>query len=181
MLRNTAIIAMAGKPVHEGHFCLIERASRENDDVLVFVSTHDRSDGNVKISGKKMLDIWSLYLTPALQQNVTPVFCNASPVREIYEFIGKADPLQVSINIYGDPNDVEANFSDKSLQKYAKALNDAKQIKRVPIPRTQTVLISGTQMRDYIKRGAKNDFVRYLPQVLSVTAKNSIWEMLKTS
>ena len=179
-MHTTAIIALAGKPVHAGHFALFEKAARENDKVLIFVSTLDRTENNVKVSGKKMLDIWSSYLTPALQKNVTPIFCNRSPISEIYEFIGKADPRLVSINIYGDPHDVEGNFPDKSLEKYANALWLAKKIKRVSVPRTQTVMISGSQMREYIKRGAKHDFINNLPQVLSNSAKNSIWEMLKT-
>ena len=61
--RKIALISIVAKPYRTGHHELIKIATKENDEVLVFVSAVDRErKGEFTISGGAMKTIWKRYL-----------------------------------------------------------------------------------------------------------------------
>lgn len=174
---KVGILSISGKPVHLGHQCIIERASKENDQVVLFVSISNRERrGEIKIFGEDMKIIWEDFLENIMPPNVHIIY-GGSPIRQAYSTLGNASEqkLKNTYTIYGDPNDLAKNFPNDALKKYADYLWGNGQIKLLSIPRTETVNISSTQMRKFLETGEKEIFIKYLPRGVD---KEAIWEIL---
>jgi hypothetical protein len=181
--KTLGMIPIAGKPVHIGHWKLIEKAAAENDAVVVYTSSSDRiKTGEYPIKGDDFVRIWSDLLIPALPKNVKVKFVD-SPVRSTMHELGWLEQLVVqdrakvpTVNLYSDAADVELNFKDEDLKKYPYLLAAGK-VKKVGVERSSTVNISGTKMREFLRDDEKASFLKYLPPVSSA-AKEEIWTML---
>lgn len=181
-----ALIPIAGKPVHLGHWKLIEKAAKENERVVVYTSSSDRvRKGEFPIKGEDFVQIWSDILIPNLPKNVSVKFVD-SPVRAcLHELawleqkaaIDKDDVPTVSL--YSDKEDVEANFKDSDLEKYPTLLSGGK-VRKVGVSRSDTVNVSGTKMREFLQTGDKAGFFAHLPPV-SQKDKEAIWNILLDS
>jgi len=169
------LVPMSAKPLHSGHFGLIELAANENDEVHLFVSLSDRD----VISGKAMEKIWKTQIEAVLPANVQVSYVSI-PVRSVYEEIGLADEKKSKnvYQIYSDVVDIEKNFSDNSLKKYAKNLFKLGKIKRRGVERTSTVDISGTKMREFLKSNDKKSFISYMPKKIDA---NKAWNTLRSA
>lgn len=181
--KTIALIPIAGKPLHIGHWKLIERAANENDNVVVYTSSSDRAKkGEFPIYGDDFVKIWSDILIPALPKNVKVKFVD-SPVRSVMHELGwfeqslTQDAAAVpTINLYSDKEDVETNFKNEDLQKYPELLK-ANKINKIGVERTSTVNISGTKMREFLQSGEKKSFLENLPPVGNRN-KEEIWNIL---
>lgn len=173
------LVPLSGKPVHAGHVGLIKIASRENDHVLLFVSLSDRKrPGEVTILGSDMEKIWKGHIEPTLPGNVSITYTSGgSPVRYVYETIGKANEegSEDTYVIYSDPVDIEHNYPERNLEKYAGDLYAKGRIILEPIQRTETVDVSGTKMRAWLASGDKESFVSHLPPGIDGDA---VWDTL---
>jgi hypothetical protein len=155
---------MSGKPVHAGHWGLIEIASRENDEVHLFVSSSDRKrPGEMVISGEAMMQVWQEYLEPALPGNVAVTYGGA-PVGHVYKELeaAEAEESEDSFQIYSDVEDI-LKYTDDVLKKYAPSLFENGQIERRGVKRTETVPVSGTKMREFLEAGKVKQFSQMLP------------------
>lgn len=181
--KTIGLIPIAGKPLHIGHWKLIEKAASENDNVVVYTSLTDRiKKGEFPIHGEDFIIIWSDIFIPALPRNVKVKLVD-SPVRSVMHELGwfeqslTQDAAEVpNIKLYSDKSDVEVNFKDEDLKKYPELLKLGK-IEKVGVERTSTVNISGTKMREFLMNDDKDSFMRYLPPV-SNSQKEEIWNML---
>jgi hypothetical protein len=181
--KTIALIPIAGKPLHIGHWKLIEKAASENDSVVVYTSSSDRAKkGEFPIYGDDFVQIWSDILIPALPKNVKVKFVD-SPVRSVMHELGwfeqriTQDAAAVpTINLYSDKEDIETNFKNEDLQKYP-ALLKADKINKIGVERTATVNISGTKMREFLQKGDKASFIKHLPPVGN-KEKEEIWNIL---
>ena len=171
-MTTIGLVPMAAKPFHAGHFGLIQIAAKENDVVKLYVSLSDRDT----ISGKAMQSIWKDQIEDILPSNVEITY-GGSPVRNVYLEIGNASESnsQDNFTIYSDPVDAAENFSDKSLQKYAKNLYDNGSVITRGIERTSTVNVSGTKMRQFIADNDKESFKKFLPKNID---GNKYWNTL---
>lgn len=158
------LLGMSGKPVHAGHWGLIQIAARENDELHLFVSTSDRTrPGEMPIYGADMKRIWDEFLEPSLPSNVDVTY-GGSPVGHLYQELeqaeqeGSADTFQ----IYSDKEDI-LKYTDASLGKVAPTLLSAGQILRRGVDRNETVNVSGTKMRALLSAGDVEGFARFLP------------------
>lgn len=180
-----ALLAMACRPYHAGHHALIELASNECDKVHVYVSTSDRArKGEVTVYGDDMVTIWTDMIEPILPENVSVEY-GGSPVGKVWAELGEANELAYmrgdpgnSYVIYADPQDIAANFPEKSITKYAGDLNSLLRVTRRAVSRSETVDISGTEMRQYISDGNRLAFIRNLPKGLD---GNAVWNRLYAS
>lgn len=180
-MSKIALIAMAAKPLHAGHYELIKIASRENDYVLVFVSSADRKrPGEITILGADMMTIWSRYIQPTLPKNVDISYTNI-PIRELWKVLGEANEAESDDTyvLYGDVTDINANFPESSLKRYAGYLYDNGQIQLEPIERTSTVNVSGTKMRQWIQDDNEDQFITHLPKEIKSSGKK-IFSLLKS-
>lgn len=177
---RTGIICGSFKPFTSGHRKLIELASTENENVLVFASLKDRKNDEfeAKIYGEDMEIIWNQYIIPFLPVNVEVVFTQ-SPVREVYSFLGEMNEIgsPYIYKIYGDPDDIFQNFPTKSRERYFGDLYSSGRIKFIPVPRTNTEDISGSKMRQFLKTGMKREFMYYLPDGPGIE-KEKVWSLL---
>ena len=165
--------------------------------------------GQTPVFGADMKYIWNNLLKPNLQlpskvKIVTPdEGAAAAPVRSIHAvcgalkeaydagqemwtipFGGTARVADTTINIYSDDQDIVTNYSDTLMtQQYGELWNNqegAPSIRGVGVPRTATVQVSGTKMRQHLCDGDINSFVELLPPLPS-KVKQEIAEILSTS
>jgi len=177
------LIPIAGKPLHLGHWRLIERAAKENDRVVVYTTSKSRIERNqFPIKGEDFIKLWSDIFIPYLPKNVKVKFVD-SPVRSVVHELGwleqsltKDGSNVPTVNLYSDKDDVEANFKDEDLNKFPELLKTGK-INKVGVERSSTVNISGTRMREFLQTGDKESFLKYLPPV-SQSEKEEIWDTL---
>lgn len=177
---RVGLIGLSAKPYHAGHHTIIERAARDNDTVIVFVSLSDRKrKGEPTILGTDMRKIWHHHLKDIMPTNVQLVF-GGSPIRKIYAALGEANEAKSEDTywIYGDPNDLVENFPETGLNKYADYLWNNGQLHLSAMPRSETVDISGSQMRGFLWYGDKTSFLKYLPRGVD---GHAIWEILYNS
>jgi len=174
-----ALIPMAAKPYHAGHDGLVRLAANECDVVKVFVSTGDRKrPGEIPILGKDMLKIWTTYLEPSLPNNVEVQYVSV-PVSAIYKELEEAEAngsLDTFI-IYSDVEDI-LKYKDSSLQKSAREIYNDNRIERRGVERSETVDISGTEMRQLLQTGNIKKFVSLLPTAVRQHGRQ-IYDILK--
>lgn len=171
---------MSGKPVHAGHWGLIELASSENDSVQLFVSLGDRvRPGEVVVKGSDMARIWREQLEPNLPKNVTVGYVTA-PVQGVIKVIGDARQAASTdtFTIYADPHDLATIYTESLLSKYGGDLHTNGQIILRAVPRSETVDVSGTQMRAFISNGDKAAFIMNLPACVDGPV---VWDILSNS
>ena len=158
------LLGMSAKPYHVGHDTLVRMAASENDLVLLFISTSDRArSGELRVSGDTMQTIWWDYIEPTLPQNVTPDY-GGVPVAKVYAELEKAEAEGSTDTyvIYSDEEDI-LKYTDEALNKSAPNLFAKGQIKRRGVSRTETVDVSGTEMRDLLDDSDLVGFVSLLP------------------
>ena len=180
-MTKVALVLGSFKPVHSGHWRLIEIAASECDEVLLFVSTSDRRrKGEIPILGTDMQNIWTQYLEPELPGNITVEYDSVSPVVKMYEKLEKAnaenDKKTIYV-IYSDNEDI-LKYTNKNLKKSVPKLLNNKQIERRRINRAITVPVSGTKMRSYIANGNVKMFISLLPPPAQKNGKK-IYDLLK--
>jgi hypothetical protein len=174
------LIPIAGKPLHIGHWKLIDRASAECDRVIVYTTSKDRAGkGQFPISGSDFVYFWNDFFIPALPKNVKVRFVD-SPVRAVMHELGWFEQAVVkdseespTIRLYSDNSDVETNFPDSDLNKFP-TLKSAGKMQKVGVERSSTVNISGTKMREFLQNGDMDSFIKYLPPI-PMNQKKEIW------
>lgn len=173
------LVPMAAKPYHAGHDGLVRIAADENDSVMLFVSTTDRArPGELRVSGDTMQIIWWEYIEPTLPSNVTPDY-GGIPVSKLYATLEKAEAAGSTDTyvIYSDEEDI-LKYTDEALKKVAPNLFENGQIERRGISRSETVQVSGTEMREYIEEDDMIGFIALLPPAIQKHGKE-IFELLQ--
>ena len=144
--------------------------------------------GEAPVFGSDMRHIWTHLLKPNLQVSDKVDFVSpdegghAAPVRNVHivcDALKKAHDLgeetfnipytgivantqNTIINIYSDSEDIINNYSNEEMNRIYGDLWGS-QIKGVGIPRSSTVNISGTKMRQYLCDCNLEEFVSLLP------------------
>ena len=173
------LLPVSAKPYHAGHDGLVRIASNENDSVLLFVSTTDRArSGELRVSGDTMQTIWWDYIEPTLPQNVTPDY-GGIPVAKVYAELetAEAEGSTDTYVIYSDEEDI-LKYTDKALNKSAPNLFANGQIERRGISRSETVQVSGTEMREFLEDNDAVGFTALLPPAIQKNGKE-IFDMLQ--
>ena len=119
-IETIGLVPMAAKPYHAGHHALITIAAKQNDKVIVFISTSNRTrPEEFPIYGADMERIWKEEIEKILPSNVMPIY-GGSPVRNVYEVLGQANEEVTDTNyiIYSDPTDTEINYPICNRLKY---------------------------------------------------------------
>ena len=174
------VVPMAGKPVHDGHWKLIQLASKENQTVIVYVSNKGRiKKGEYPITGAQMIEVWNDILSKYLPSNVSIKFVDSPPANVRYLLSDlNTDPEDAPVvKIYSDVEDIQSYDVEELKLKYSDLYTDGK-IQLRGVERTLTTNISGTKMREFLQNKDKQSFLNYLPQSLSSSDKKTIWNIL---
>lgn len=154
---------IAAKPYHAGHHMVMKRASEECDKVILIISLLDRDN----IFGSDMAVIWRDHIVPTLPENVSTIFLESSPVSRVYKILGlrNGGPYNdYSFRVYSDSNDMKKNFDHSALTRACPNIVGTDALKVVGIPRCDTIDISGTTMRKYLREGDCESFLKYIPE-----------------
>ena len=173
------LVPMSAKPYHAGHDGLVRIASKECDKVLLFVSTTDRArTGELRVSGDTMQLIWWDYIEPTLPNNVI-IDYGGIPVSKVYDELKKAEKKksQDTYVIYSDDEDI-LKYTDVVLSAVAPTLLEQGRIKLRGVNRSETVQVSGTEMREFIEDGDLVGFTALLPPAIQKYGKE-IFDMLQ--
>ncbi len=181
MLRESkdiiGLVPMAGKPIHDGHWSLINYAADKCDKVYVFASNKDRErSGEIPIKGNTMWKIWDETLKPALPSNVE-LISSPAPIGDVFKLLSEV-PEGTNLEIFTGEDDKD-NYPEKRLKIYKdKGVNvSVKAINRSDA--SKTVNISGTKMREFLRDNKKEEFIKYLPKDISLNDKNQYWNLLR--
>lgn len=161
------------KPFTKGHYNLVQKASAECEEVIVFVSTGDRCrPGEFDIAWKMMTPVWKKYIVPALNLlgNVKIVYVNI-PIRGIIEVLVQANKdendTKRKFAIYSDSDDTKYfkrnSYRPEQQQLYWPNLFESKRVILRSVKREETSGISGTKMRLALQRGTRRTFKIGLP------------------
>ncbi len=157
------------KPPHAGHYKTILEIADTNDETHVFVSP--REEGGV--TGAQAMKILKEYFKK--RPDIKIILADKSPVTSAYEFIeslGKSNKAgSINLRVYGLALDL-SRFS--SLEKFKGDLKSVEK-KETSRPEFDTGLkISGTLMRQFLKDGDKEQFIKGLPKG---SDKEAIWKI----
>ena len=171
--KTIGLIAGGFKPFTSGHYNLVQKASSECDEVILFVSTGERKrEGELGLTWTQMQSIWAEYLEPAISKlgNVEVKFVS-QPIRSIYELLIATNEDENNLNtyqIYSDPEDMAKAYSEKTQMKYWPRLVENEQVVLHPVSREETGGVSGTLMRKALATGDSKTFIKGLPPPVRV-------------
>ena len=178
------LIPISAKPYHAGHHYLVEKASRENDEVIIFASVTDRCrEGEFPIYGECMIAAWNELIIPVLPANVS-VQLGGSPVRKVYEMIGETciGGEQYTYKVYSDIVDTKANYPVESRVKYMNPLYESGKVIFVAEEKAEDYIrgagapmIRGADLRSCL---AQNDYVKFSTMVPSSVNHAKYWQTL---
>lgn len=169
---------MAAKPFHKGHEHIIEVASRENESVIVYVSTGNRvKPGEFPMTWDKMQQAWESLIMPALPHNVSVQYAS-NPVSATYDKIKEANAAgHPAIKLYADPADASDRFRPAYILKYGSVLLSNGMIEVKDISREETGGISGTEMRRAL---LNNDFASFKSGTPPSIDPVAYWKLLRS-
>ena len=178
-MEKIALLPGGFKPPHAGHYNMAKwlAANTDADTVVVKVGSKER-EGITRDQSLAMWDIYRSTDSDPLAKKLTILPSNSpSPVRDVYDFIELEAPEGSMVYLaLGEKDADDKRYA--SIPKFAEPRGI--QFKTVIVP-PQSGGVSGTQMRGFIKEGEKNQFLKYLPEHLSLENKDKIWSMLEAS
>lgn len=175
---SVGIFVLAGKPVHEGHWQMIDKVHRECDEALIVTSTAGRGE----IPSGIMIDAWKVVLEPQFHHdypNATLIITSESPLDVAVDKIRELKNVVSKFVFYSDEEDSKAKYSPAKMADRIRDPIALSKLQQVGVPRSETVQISGTRMREFIVADDKESFDRFVPQTLSQEMKDKYWNIIK--
>jgi hypothetical protein len=80
---------------------------------------------------------------------------------------------------YSDDDDARGKYARNKIIDMLRDPIAASKFQQMPVPRSETVQISGTQMRQFMAADDRASFDRYVPQTLDQEARDKYWSILK--
>lgn len=127
-----------------------------------------------------MAKVWNEQLLSIMPDNVEVQFLKSSPIRKVYEAIMLRNGMKhssISMRVYSDEKDIQENFSYASLSACCPNIVGTEFLELCPISREETVNISGSEMREFLRKGNKEKFFEYLPEGID---KEEVFRLLTT-
>ena len=175
---SIGIFVVAGKPVHEGHWQMIGRAARECDEALIITSTSGRDE----LPPGVMIDAWKAVLEPQFHRDYPNATLIITPDSPLQLSIDKMRQLKDVVNkfvFYSDDVDARGKYAIDKLTDMLRDPTAAQKLQSMPVPRSETIQISGTKMREFLAADDRASFDRFVPQTLDSDMKDKYWSILK--
>ena len=174
-MEKIALLPGGFKPPHAGYYNMAKWLASNTDatTILIKVGAKERDGINREMS----LKLWDLYRTTdsdplAKKLTFLPSTSN-SPVQDVYDFIENDAPEESIIYLGVGKKD----FEDKrfaNISKFSEPKGIKFYITEVP---PQSGGVSGTDMRDFIKGGRKEEFNKFIPDHLTPEQKEEAWSI----
>ena len=175
---SIGIFVVSGKPVHAGHWGMIDLASRECDEALIITSTSGRDE----LPPGVMIDAWKAVLEPQFHRdypNATLIITPESPLQLAIDKMRQLKDVVSKFVFYSDDEDARGKYARDKITDMLRDPIAASKFQQMPVPRSETVQISGTQMRQFMAADDRASFDRYVPQTLDQEARDKYWSILK--
>lgn len=175
---SIGIFVVSGKPVHEGHWKMIGRAASECDEALIITSTAGRDE----LPAGVMIDAWKAVLEPQFHRdypNATLIITSESPLHLAIEKMRQLKHVVNKFVFYSDDEDAKDKYAKQKIIDMLRDPIAASKFEQMPVPRAETVQISGTMMRQFLNSDDRASFDRYAPQTLDQGMKDTYWGILK--
>ena len=177
-MEKIALLPGGFKPPHAGHYNMAKWLAKNTDadTIIVKVGVRIRDGINREVS----LKLWDLYRSTdpdPISNKITVIASNSSsPVQDVYDFIENEAPEKSKIYLGIGEKDAGDKRYD-NIGKFAEPKEIEYEIKEVP---PQAGGVSGTEMRNFIKKGDKENFLKYIPDHLSESNKEKAWELVSS-
>jgi hypothetical protein len=174
---SIGIFVVSGKPVHAGHWGMIDLASRECDEALIITSTSGRDE----LPPGVMIDAWKAVLEPQFHRdypNATLIITPDSPLQLAVDKMRQLKDIVSKFVFYSDDEDARVKYAPGKMSDYIRDPAAFAKFQQRPVPRSETVQISGTRMRQFLADDDKRSFDDYVPQTLSQEMKDKYWSIL---
>lgn len=174
--KSVGVFPMAGKPVHSGHWKMIESACAENERVYLLVSAKDRTDHQMTLRWVETFGLWNRFFVKKLPTNVILRFCD-SPVVEAAHLMQtfEQNEFDGKVRVYSGDDDQD-RWSNDVLQKTVPLMFRQGRVVHVVYARKFVECVSGTDMRKWIVDHSESDFCRHLPSCLTQDEKKEVWK-----
>ena len=167
-MKKIALLPGGFKPPHAGHYNMAKwlATNTDADSVVIRVGSKEREGITREIS----LALWDLYIKDDENIIVKASIAN-SPVRDVYDFIEQEAPEGSTVYLGMGEKDInDKRFAN--IGKFAEPRNI--KFKTVLVP-PQAGGISGTQMREFINKGDKINFQKFIPDHVN---KDQAWNIV---
>ena len=175
---SIGIFVVAGKPVHVGHWQMIDLVRRECDEALIITSTAGRDE----LPAGVMIDAWKAVLEPQFHSdfpNATLIISPESPLSLAVDKMRQLKDVVSKFVFYSDDEDARGKYAPAKMADNIRDPVVIEKFQQRPVPRSQTTQISGTVMRQFLAAGDRESFDRFVPQTLSQEMKDKYWKILK--
>jgi uncharacterized membrane protein (UPF0127 family) len=175
-MKQIALLPGGFKPPHGGHYSMAKWLAEETkaEVVVVKVGANER-DG---ITREMSIKLWNLYKEsdpdPLSKKLLIQPSTSNSPVRDVYDFVEQTAPEGSTVYLGMGEKDMEDDRF-KNIGKFAEPRGITVKTTLVP---PQAGGISGTEMRNFIKKNKFQDFVNYLPKHLTNEQTNEAWAIV---
>ena len=169
-----ALLPGGFKPPHAGHYESAKWLANNTDaDYIIIKVGSGVRDG---ITQSMSVNLWNLYIATDSDSNAKKIKVypseHPSPVRDAYIFVGEDAPKGSTVYLGVGEKDIEGGRWDK-IPDIAEKVGVNAEVKVIP---PQEGGVSGTQVRQIIKDGNKEEFMKTLPSHLDSEAKEAAWE-----
>lgn len=158
------------KPFHRGHMAGVELAASQCDIVYVIASIKNRDKRGFSLTGETAREFWEKFVLPILPKNVSVIFSD-KPYNQLLTILHEQiEPTTDSVIIYGDKEDLLANFGGptyKKLQKFIPNMISQNRISVAQVPR----ITSGTKVREALVNRDLKTFKENMPKQLQGKAR----------
>ena len=172
-MANIALYPGGYKPPHIGHYEAAKEALTQADKVIVFVGPKERED----ITQDMSIALWELYTQ---KDNIEIKKAGVSPVRDVYDFVElEAEDGDTISFIKGEKDSEDPRFA--RIPTYAEKFNKKINIDFIDVEDKTDRMgypVSGTWMRNYIKKNKFQDFKLGLPKHLTAEEENEAWAIV---
>lgn len=169
-----ALLPGGFKPPHAGHYESAKWLANNTDaDYIIIKVGSGVRDG---ITQSMSVNLWNLYIATDSDSNAKKIKVypseHPSPVRDAYIFVGEDAPKGSTVYLGVGEKDIEGGRWDR-IPDIAEKVGVNAEVKVIP---PQEGGVSGTQVRQIIKDGNKEEFIKTLPSHLDNEAKEAAWE-----
>ena len=175
---SIGIFVVAGKPVHVGHWQMIDLVRSECDEALIITSTAGRDE----LPAGVMIDAWKAVLEPQFRRdfpNATLIISPESPLSLAVDKMRQLKDVVSKFVFYSDDEDARGKYAPAKMADNIRDPVVIEKFEQRPVPRAQTTQISGTVMRQFLAENDRESFERFVPQTLSQEMKDKYWKILK--